>query len=229
MKFLNSHLFGYYSIGLLILSTTIALVFSILYYRRHKDLRIFTFYIALSLLADLITVYAIIVSPRSDTTLPVVISAVVTYVFMLAEVITYHLFVLHYIDSLPWRRIIRVNGLAFFIALACLATHTAGYMHNHSNYFAVLESAFLVPPCLIYFYRLFQTVSLQPLREQPPFWIITGVLFLKASSIPLMLTRGFLGRFAMIALALNCMLYSLSFILMIRAYLCKGDFPDPAG
>jgi hypothetical protein len=92
----------------------------------------------------------------------------------------------------------------------------------HAGYF-LLESVFLVPPCLLYFYERFLTVNLQPLKEQPSFWVVTGVLFLNSCSIPLQLTFGYLGKYREAAFSLNYILYSIFFILLIRAYLCSPE------
>jgi hypothetical protein len=58
------------------------------------------------------------------------------------------------------------------------------------------------------------------LKNQPSFWIITGILFLNTSSIPMLLTAGLLGNYSAAAFCLNFILYSILFILIIRAYLC---------
>jgi hypothetical protein len=85
----------------------------------------------------------------------------------------------------------------------------------------------LVPPCLIYFYQLFQTNDPQPLKDQPAFWVITGVLFLKACSIPLLLTVDLMTGYQNSAYTLNYILYTVLFVLLIRAYLCPSPKSQP--
>ncbi len=206
--------------GIMILCTIAALVISISHYRRHPNLRIFTWYIALSLTQSITAFLFFSPSPGSRF-VPRLIFVVVGTAFLLFEFIACNLFILHYITSRPGRRVVIANGLLFFGLLIFLM---AANFHNilSSSYF-LLDSAFLVPPCLIYFYELFQTVNPQPLKDQPSFWVITGILFLNACSIPLQLTLNVLGRYAEAAFSLNYILYSILFILLIRAYLCRPE------
>jgi hypothetical protein len=140
---------------------------------------------------------------------------------MLFSFIACNLFILHYIGSPLKRRIIRINGLLYFGVLIFAAAKTSFRLSE--MFLAVSESIFLVPPCLVYFYELFSTVNLRPLKNQPAFWVVTGMLFLNASIIPLYLTVEYLGNYTMQSYTLNYILYSIFFILLIRAYLCPPE------
>jgi len=87
----------------------------------------------------------------------------------------------------------------------------------------------MVLPCLLYFYELFQDVSLKPLKNQPAFWIVTAFLFHNACTIPYALTGGFLGKYQVAATSVVYFLYSIVFLFIIRANLCSpennGDHP----
>ena len=97
------------------------------------------------------------------------------------------------------------------------------YPHVMMAYYIVLESVFLVFPCLIYFYEFFSTATLRPLRDQPAFWVVSGILFVHAGDIPLQMTIHFLGSLQEMAYMLNYILFSILFILLIRAYLCTPE------
>jgi len=210
---------NFYSVGIMILFTLAALVISLAYYKRHRNLRIFTYYIAFSLLADMYAFYAFPYS--SNAHFQLVILWATNQAFMLFEFIACNLFILRYTASALRRRIIRINGLLFFGFLILISIRI--YPRNLSVSFVLWESIFLVPPCLIYFYDLFLRVTLRPLRDQPAFWIVTGILFLHACDIPLWLTVPFLGKYAEAAYTLNYIFYIMLFILLIRAYLCAPE------
>jgi len=196
-----------------------ALVISIIYYNRHPNLRILTWYIAFSLLQDLATGYAF-PSP-SPGSFRLLLWHIITVTFMFFEFTACSLFILHYINSPQRRRIIRINGLLFFglAIFAAVLTHP----DLDDPYITAPEAAFLVVPCLIYFYELFLTKNLHPLTAQPAFWVITGILFLNACDIPLLLTAKLMGSYFRDVFSLNYILYIILFLLLIRAFLCPPE------
>jgi hypothetical protein len=208
--------------GLMVICTVAALVVSIVHYRRNRRLRIFTYYIVFSLLQDSTALFFMLALPADRRPAVAVLATILTvsYAFMFFEFITYNLFILHYIHSRVWRRIVRINAWTFFLLLLSGVTGILKYLITHPMHFFLLETISLVPPCLIYFYQLFQTNDPQPLKDQPSFWVITGVLFLKACSIPLLLTVDLMTGHQNAVYTLNYILYTVLFLLLIRAYLC---------
>jgi hypothetical protein len=225
MNFLSFLAMSYYGVGIMMACTLAALVISIRYYRRHRNLRIFTYYIAFSFLQDMATFYAL---PYTHSwNLRMVMLVITALGFILFEFIVCNLFILRYIISPVRRRMIRIDCLLFFGILIFMYV---GISHRIlAGSYAVLESILIVPPCLLYFYELFLTVNIQPLKNQPAFWVVTGILFLHACDILLMLTFKFFGDYADAAFTLNYILYSLLFILLIRAYLCKPEKSSSMG
>ena len=209
---------SYYSMVVMIVATVAALVVSIKYYGRHKDLRIFTYYIALSLTEDVIGLCEFLPAHSRSVILA---TAIAINVFALFEFIICHLFILHYIVSPTRRLIIKINLFVFpgLLAILLIKTYPAGI---YSPYF-LMECIFLVIPCLLYFYELFQTVNLRPLKNQPAFWIVTAFLFHNACTIPFALTIGFLGKYQEAASSVVYFLYSIVFLFIIRANLCSPE------
>ena len=196
--------------------TLAALVVSIKYYGRHRVLRIFTYYIAASLLQDLSALYILLCVHSGQLQTDLLEISVNT--FMLFDFIVCNFFILHYISSPLRRRIIRLNGLLFLGLL--ILFYIRLYPRTLGLSLVPYQCIFLILPCLLFFYELFLTVNPQPLKNQPAFWVVTGILFLHACDVPLMLTVPFLQHYAQAAYSLNYILYSLLFILLIRAYLC---------
>src|SRR5579863_718212 len=93
--------------------TVAALIISIRYYSRHKNLQILTWYIAFCLLQDIASVYAFPFLPRGAS--GVILWHTVTIAFMFFEFTVCSLFILHHISAPKRRRIIRINSLLFFV------------------------------------------------------------------------------------------------------------------
>jgi hypothetical protein len=200
----------------MMMATLAALVVSLRYYNRHKDLRIFTYYIFFSLLQDLTEFFANAV--KMDKITSRIILASSENAFILFEFIVCNYFILQHLSSARRRMSVKVNALIFFCFLLSLGVMYYKVIYLHT--FFIFEAIFLVLPCLLYFYELFVNVRPVPLKNQPSFWIITGILFLNACSVPMLLTLGLLGKYSHAAFFLNFILYSIFFILIIRVYLC---------
>lgn len=219
---------SHYLNGVMTLFTVAALIIGIIYYKRHRNLRILTWYIAFSLFQDMSTFYAF--PDRHPGNFRVDQMYITSIGFMLFEFIACSLFILRCIRSPQRRRIIKINALLFFgiiIANAALTFPDFGRLYDtYTTYYLLPESFFLVIPCLIYFYELFLTRNLRPLTDQPAFWIITGILFLNACEIPLLVTSNLLKEITHYyneAFSLNYILYVLLFILLMRAFLCPPE------
>jgi hypothetical protein len=220
---------SHYLLGAMVFFTIVALVIGIIRYNRHRHLRIFTWYIAFSLLQDLTACYAL--AYWHPGSFPWRVMNGITLAFSLFEFFVCNLFILHYITSPLRRRVIRISGLLYLVLLVVVAAIT--YPRYSDQYYIIPEALFLVIPCLIYFYELFLTKNLRPLTDQPAFWVVTGVLFLNACDIPLLITvrilaeRRYYFRDARSLFndvySLNYVLYSILFALLIRAFLCPPE------
>jgi hypothetical protein len=209
---------SYYSMVIMIIATVAALVVSIKYYGRHKDLRIFTYYIAFSLLEDGIGLCGYMAPDRRAAYLP---TSIAINSFALFEFIVCHLFILHYIMSPKRKLIIKINLFVYPVLLAFILIKK--YPASIYTPYFLLGCFFLVLPCLLYFYELFQNVNLQPLKNQPAFWIVTAFLFHSTWSIPYALTGHYLGKYQEAATSVVYFLYSIVFLFIIRANLCKPE------
>lgn len=209
-----------YARGTMILLTLVTLLVSIRYYRRHKRLQIFTYYILFSLVQDCSDIYQhVFVGGNRQIVLAT--HGVITNLFMLMEFIVCTRFILQELHSRTRRRVVRVNALIFFavVILFCCLNH----MFIIRGAFFFFESLFLILPSLVYFYELFVSAHATSLKDQPGFWIITGILFLNCCSVPMYMVLGAAGRFSYTIFDFNYVLYDLFFCLLIRAYLCPPE------
>jgi hypothetical protein len=222
---------SHYLNGVMMLFTVAALVIGIKHYKRHRNLRIWTWYIAFSLFQDMSCFYAF--PDRRPGNFRVDQMYISGIGFVLFEFIACNLFILRCIRSPQRRRLIKINALLFFGIIAVEAVLTFPYtqLSDMSTMYVFLpESFFLVLPCLMYFYELFLTKNLHPLTDQPAFWVITGILFLNACEIPLLVASNLLKESTHNyndAFSLNYVLYSLLFVLLIRAFLCPPESTQP--
>jgi hypothetical protein len=203
----------------MVLFTVAAPIISIVYYNRHPNLRILTWYIAFCLLQDMASGYAL--PSLTSGSFRLLLWHIITISFIFFEFTACSLLILYYIRSPLRRRIIRINGLLFFVLIIFAAALAHPDLDNPDV--VVPEAAFLVVPCLIYFYELFLTKNLRPLASQPAFWVITGILFLNACDIPLLLTARLMGSYFREVFSVNYILYIVLFVLLIRAFLCPPE------
>jgi hypothetical protein len=215
----------YYCLFIMDLTTIAALAISLIRYNRHRQLRIFTYYILLSLLQDAVSVPMHF--PSEHKQLLLTIFETFTNLFVVAEYIIFIYFVLNAVASVKKRWVIKANGAVFFAILLLVWYRTPRFTYSPAIF--SLESIFLVPPCLLYFHELFMEIRMEPLKDQPAFWVITGILFLNACSIPLFLSVSMIDKYFKVAFTLNYILYTTFFLLLIRAYLCKSSSPALAG
>jgi hypothetical protein len=205
----------YYCLGLMVLVETIALAITIRYYRRHKELRVFPYYLTFSLLE----VWAGFIFSVAGTHTPLKHApGIIANIFMLFEYSLCNFIILRHISSKGRRRAIYINSLLFVGVLAFAISKN--YHFAYQATFFLFESVFLLLPCLLYFYELFVSVQPTPLKDQPSFWVVTGFLFLNACSIPMLMTVARAGHYHAAVYSLNYILYSIFSILLIRAYRC---------
>ena len=147
--------------------------------------------------------------------------------FILAEYGIFTYFLYHSIYSIKRKRAIKANAGIFFLILLCAWVRKPRFEYSPTLF--SLESIFLILPCLVYFYELFIDLNMEPLKDQPPFWVNTGILFLNACSIPLFVGVTLIHQYFEIAFSLNYILYTIFYLLVIRAYMCKPGLQVASG
>jgi hypothetical protein len=207
---------SHYLVGVMILFTIAALIIGIIHYNRHRDLRILTWYIAFSFVQDMAAWYAY--PQRPDQHFQITVFHVASIAFILFEFTVCNLFILRHIRSQRRRRMIRASGLLF---LGLFISITAIYYPNfYETEYIVPECILLTISCLIYFYEIFFNTTIRPLKEQPAFWVVTGILFVNACDVPLLLMLRFMRSYYNEVYSLNYILYIVFFAFLIRAFLC---------
>jgi hypothetical protein len=200
--------------------TAFALAVTIKQYRRQKDLRIFAFYTFLSLVQDVSAIGPYMLG--MDKFVPMLIHVLATYLFMLTEFTVCIYFILRYVPTKWRRRAIKIDALLFALLFVVTLALRLPFFFNTALF--SLQSLFLVVPPLLYFYEQFSGAGQSRLKEEPSFWIITGILFLICCRVPLMFAVGYLGKYIDLAVEFNYLLYICFFLLLIKAYRCRPGF-----
>jgi len=220
----------YYTESLMVVTGLMAFVISIKNYRRHRVLRVFC-YLLLFDLTQIGTTYYQYMQPGGR--FPWVIMMLATLGFVLFENIVCTRFI--YSQLISRKRRLAIVGLPFLLVVQTVV-FLKFWNQEQFLMFGEVDCVTLTVPCLLYFYELFLHPSGKSLRNDPSFWVITGLLLLKCGSLPLWLSRGFTIVEAYKASTLNFFLYGVFFMMLIKAFLCvpaeKADAREgrsPAG
>jgi hypothetical protein len=211
----------FFSDSLGIILSIIAFIVGLKHYKEPKELRIITYYSGVAVAYDIIGTYFQLLN---NLTVGIVGESILSVI----EFIIFCIYLYRAISSHRMRAIIKFfywtfPALLFFawIKWKRLDMPTLAY---------VLDALYLIVPCLVYFYELFTTSKLLFLKNHPSFWIVTGILFYNSCTIPLFLLTGYFARkapsYEHLISSLNYILYSILYLLFIRAYLCRTKAPS---
>lgn len=84
--------------------------------------------------------------------------------------------------------------------------------------------------CIVYYYQLFNTVPILDLRNEPSFWIITGIFFAMSLNVPAMAAIDYLhNKIAAVNYVLLynilCFSYMVMHLFFIKAFICTLRMP----
>lgn len=202
-------------VGVMLLVESIALIISILNYRRHRTLRVFTYYILFSMAQ---MTFEIVYYAEGQTILLQNFMVAFTNLFMLFEFSVGIFYILRNMSGRGRKIAVYVDASIYLGLLLWVAIRNFKYYYQGSFFF--YESFFMLPPCLLYFYDIFILGHSRRLTDEPSFWIVTGIVLLDAVSIPMYLAWAFSGHARDNVYIANYILYTILFLLMIRAYRC---------
>lgn len=218
MKFFEFLALYNYCEGLLIFIVLIAFIFSLKHYGRHRAFRIIPYYFGFWLLIEGTEFYRYISLPSDRFTNGLNLTAAIFTIF---EFCVFSQLILHYIAGTGRRLVVKLNTVIFFIAEIFL--YFRAFPRNPIISMCMLDSAAIVPPCVIYFYELFTDMNTKALKDRPSFWVVTGIMCQNAYNTCLMLSMEYLGRFSSGAYTFAILFYCVLFVLFMRAYKCSPE------
>ncbi len=139
----------------LVLMTFIALIFSIRYYWRHRTLRVFTYYIFFSLLADIADLWDRAyggIEYGKHVVLNIYYNSFIVFEFLVSS-----LFILYYVKNSSRRLAIKTTIIVYLAMFSMITFVHVDFLPRIM--YIIAESVLLVFPCLIYYYELFVTVT----------------------------------------------------------------------
>jgi len=89
--------------------------------------------------------------------------------------------------------------------------------------FYFLDSCFILIPCFVYLIQLFAKPPTLNLLNEPSFWFNSGILIFFTLTLPVFFMINYFRSDSMLAAIdmINFIGYSIIFLFLIRAYLCK--------
>ncbi len=107
-------------------------------------------------------------------------------IFMLIEFILFNLFLIKSTSISSLRKILIGTSILFILVVLRYWFYTNAF--NKSPFFlSVIESYLIIIGCLLYYYSNFTSADNIKIKDNPPFWIVTGMLFLFGCLLPVFL------------------------------------------
>jgi hypothetical protein len=220
----------YYTDLLMLISEISAIVIWFLYAKKNALSRWFVVYISFDFLVLLFGWY-LHIDKSYDKAFRNSFFNLTNNLISLTELLVYCYFFYQLLQGRIVRSYLKTISILFIlITIAYLFdgfTSIASRYNYLSHIVMVIEFVFLIIPCVVYYIRLFENISLEPLLKRPSFWIVTGLLFYCCISIPYYLLSNYIskntpGKIHQVSSALFFNIpYAIHFIIISKAFLCK--------
>ena len=213
-----------------LLSLTVAIICMCLGFKKKKHfkhLRYFPIYAGLYS-SLYILLYLLMILECNDIIGKIIINNY-DNLFTLTEFIIYISFFKNFFNQQSYKTALRFLFLIYLIifiyltANANIKYHTLPQSIKSTIY--TIESICLIIPCIIYFFYLFQGSPTLKLLNESTFWIVMGVFFMLFCTLPYSIAENYFLRNDWVLgrqlYSLFNIFYTLNFLMIIRAYLCK--------
>lgn len=220
----------FFTEAMLVILLFAALWISLKNRKRHAEMKFFPFYIAF-LLIVFISLYANIYSEKiwnySITTFN--FHHYIDYISTLFELFVFIHFFVHVISNRWFKKFIIFIAILFTIYYLAELVYDDRFTRSISkttqSRVYTIQSLVLLIPCIRYFYELFKHPPILNLKQEPSFWIVTGLSFFIISTLPYSLIENYLRKnhlYLMTALySVFYIFYIILISMIIRAYTCN--------
>lgn len=221
----------YYSPLIMFIVETLTLVIAIKFGRKNKLGWAFIFYIAFDLsihITDIILNSLSNIPQKSFSRFLYYTNALIA----LIEFLTYNYFFYLVISNKKIKKIIRLFSVLYLLLIFAYVTTGFRFLTNRRHYVSNALGAFefilLIPICLYFFKQLLKANTKLKMFERPSFWIATGIFFYASISGPYYLLYDYIrGEYHSLIYLSSTILYylpfTINFIFIIRAFLCKKN------
>jgi hypothetical protein len=231
-KLINHWSKVHYTEPLLLLVLCIAFVIAIKHRNKYRILRFFPLYM-ISLILAFITFLLpyFIEATKHWLRSPLNISSYADYLFTLIEMIIFSHFYFHLTRIQLVRQLIVIVNMIFFLFFIIMFFKEESYFllitERTESIVYTVEAVLLLVICSFYFFELYKKKPYLNLKNEPSFWISTGLLFFLACTLPYSLLENYIAKhypgFDISLYSIFYIFYILLFLMIIRAYLCKPE------
>lgn len=216
----------YYTEPLLCIVLCITLLVSLKNKKKFSSLKYIPLYTITLLLVALCAIYNI-----NRTVIFLFFAHHLDYFFTLLELLIFSHFYYHLINNHPIKKAIILTNLASFILYIYLLLEDKDFHVSISektqNIAYTVEGVILLLICLTYLTNIFKKPSYLNLKNDPVFWISTGLFFFLTCTLPFSILENYIDKNYLNSTAwlysIFYIFYTLLFLMIIRAYLCKPE------
>lgn len=215
---------------LLVVVLVTAMVISVRNRKKHRSLKFFPIYFG-CLLIVFLSLYANICSEE------VIIYSLtkfnfhhyIDYFSTLIELLIFVHFFTFVIESQRFKNILIIITALFvfyyFVELYFDKRFSRSISETTQSRVYTIESLILLIPCFVYFYELFKRPPTLNLKQEPSFWIVSGLSFFVTCTLPYSLLENYLREnylYLMTTLySVFYIFYILLLLMIIKAYTCN--------
>lgn len=220
-KYLEHSLRYFYTDSILLIVSFLTTIICILLRKRFIELSILPLYPLVCFLQLLSYSIYYFLSPENQN-LVIPYFDYTIFIFLATEFYTLLLVFYKSIYSNPLRIFLKILFViyTFYLSLTLIKNI------EPQETFYLTQAVFVIIPAIIYIINIFQSDPKENLLNEPQFWITIGVLLYFLSTIPLYLAKKFIFSsdgdvIEPTVYSINLICYSIFFLFIIRAYLCK--------
>jgi len=158
------------------------------------------------------------------------LSTFLDYFFTLLELIIFSNFYHQLIKNHTVKRLIIVSNLLFVLFFIFMGVRDKNFYHQGisektQSIVYTVEGIILLFLCSFYYFELFKRLHVINLKNEPVFWVSTGLFFFVTCTLPYSLLENYIDKYypnySFMLYSLFYLFYILLFIMIMRAYLCK--------
>lgn len=196
--------------------------------RSFPTLRVFPFYFSAYLLLSL-SVFATAALSEDYPHLMARLSPLLDLLLTLIEFWAFARFFRHVLVRRRYRLGLGLVVVLFFSAVLLLVSRDFLLRHflrqQTLQVIFIIQAIGLLLPCIAYFVGIFTYTPVSSLKDEPNFWVVTGLSFMLVCTFPLSLFLNYIelheSALYQYSFDIFYIFYSLLFFMIIRAYLCN--------
>ena len=219
---------SYFTSFICLLASILGLIISIINRKRHTILKWFPYYFFAHILVNIsFSIHDAYFAKSVMHSTLLNLNTFVDYIFTIMEFLIFiYVFEKTVIQKSKFLKALRLLFLALSLLLLFHNLFHYGILSQPTlhNVFT-LQATFLIIACITYYLQIFRLPPHVKLREDPVFWIATGLVFFMICTLPLSLAINYIRNSSLLLyrqlFSIFYIFYCLLFLMIINAFLCK--------